>query len=285
MDFTVNSMVVAKIRPVQTILNRLLGSYELIFRVGLTVLPIREDKTHRMAISGARVTINSPGGEITDLGFARSDKASVVMQYAHMRDHEHWDCAMTLAPYQLEMLETLRNGGDLNFTLSFMARSNTSPADAVDWEEQGQFALNFPVDQSAWIKQLGHAKADNIFLFEVRLTTDQNGVLSHPADRHLLKAREQFLAGHWRECVAECRQFAEELGGSGMDAAFNKLTTDRRTTTKEDRELALVGALQHYGHLAAHSGRKHGELDMDRADAKLMLSIAAALAGRFFARS
>jgi hypothetical protein len=48
--------------------------------------------------------------------------------------------------------------------------------------------------------------------------------------------------------------------------------------TKQDREDTLIAALNHYGHLAAHSESKLGELGYSRSDAKLALSLAASLA-------
>ena len=52
--------------------------------------------------------------------------------------------------------------------------------------------------------------------------------------------------------------------------------------TKEDREDLLIAALQHYGHLAAHSESQQGQLEFSRADAKLALSLAASLAEHRF---
>ena len=71
-----------------------------------------------------------------------------------------------------------------------------------------------------------------------------------------------FASGDWRSCVSECRQFAEEIGGGRLTAAIDMLTTGRRTMTKQDREDILTAALQHYGHLAAHSESQRGELEV-----------------------
>ena len=92
-------------------------------------------------------------------------------------------------------------------------------------------------------------------------------------------------SGDWRSCISECRQFAEELGGTKLAPALQMLCTDRRRMTKGDREDLLVAALQHYGHLAAHSESQRGQLEYRRADAKMAVTLAASLAEHRFVSS
>ena len=144
--------------------------------------------------------------------------------------------------------------------------------------------MDIPVPESVWTEQMTVSMADRILLFEVRLPAGLEGALAHPASRHLLSAHQLYGEGNWRECVSECRQFAEELGGDQLAPALAQLSTGRRAMTKGERTTVLVSALQFYGHVATHSESRGGELDYDRSDAKLALSIAASLASHAFRR-
>jgi hypothetical protein len=283
MDFTVNSKIIASFQPQAVQLVPLLGNFELGFLFSGTVHGKSDDMYRWLAISGARVALRTKGGGILDLGLATSDCAVVIRQ----GDNTHGDqftLRLVLQPYQIDLLEAARGGSDLNFKLKFFARGSTSKSEPQDWEERGDMSLEVHVPESVWARQMNESKADQILLFEVRLPTGSEGALAHPAARHLVRAHQHLTGGNWRECVSECRQFAEELGGDKLAPALDRLSSGRKSMTKDEREMVLVAALQHYGHLAAHSESKHGELDFDRADAKLALSIAASLASHFFRR-
>jgi hypothetical protein len=273
MDLTVNNRIIAavEIRPVQ--LGRLLGAFELVIPISGTVHPASDGTYRSLTIAGARVGMRAKNGQTVQMGRAVPDNGTIFRQYDNPA-HIDFTLKLPLQPYQVEALEAERDGADLHLVITLQARAASSDQRGDDVEQYfGE--TSHPIPRSLWIEQLNQSKAGRILLLEVHLP---DGDVRHPGERHLRRATEMFASGDWRSCASECRQFAEEIGGGRLTAAIDMLTTGRRTMTKQDREDILTAALQHYGHLAAHSESQRGELEYSRADAKLALSLAASLA-------
>jgi hypothetical protein len=277
MDLTVNSKIIASVHVQSVQLIPILGAFEMAFSLAGTVHGMSDGMYRWLTIAGARITMRTKAGQSIELGRAVPDNDMVVRQ-ADNTSRTDFALKLLLQPYQLENLEVERNGSDLHLGLKLLARGNTNQNEGADWEEYlGEMAV--PVPESAWIAQLNQSKAGRLLLLEIRLPV---GTLRHPSERHLLRAQELLAEGDWRNCVSECRQFAEELGGARLAPAIQMLCNDRRAMTKDQREALILASLQHYGHIAVHPESKHGELDYSRADAKLALSLAASLAEYHF---
>lgn len=63
-----------------------------------------------------------------------------------------------------------------------------------------------------------------------------------------------------------------------LGPALEKLSSSRKSMTKYECADTIIAAIQNYGHAATHSESRNGELEYSRADAKLMISLAASLA-------
>lgn len=279
MDLTVNNRIIAaiEIRPVQ--LSRLLGAYELVIPFSGTVHAASDGIYRSLTIAGARIAIRAKSGQIVQIGRAVPDNGAIVRQYDNS-SRVDFALKLPLQPYQLETLEAERDGADLHLAITLQARAVPNKQHCDDSEQYlGETPLTIP--RSLWIEQLNQSRAASILLLEIHLS---DGDVRHPGERHLRRAKELFVAGDWRSCVSECRQFAEELGDDRLPAAIDMLSTGRRCMTKQDREDILIAGLQHYGHIAAHSESRRGELEYSRADAKLALSLAASLAEHRFGR-
>jgi len=273
MDLTVNNRIIAsvEIRPIQ--LGRLLGAFELVIPFSSTVHAAGDGIYRSLTIAGARVAMRAKSGQMVQMGRAVSDNGTTVRQ-SDNPTHVDFTLKLLLQPHQLEALEAERYGADLYLTIALQARAASSEQPDADWEQYlGETPIVTP--RSLWIEQLNQSNAAHILLLEAHLPA---GAIRHPADRHLRRAQELFADGDWRGCIAECRQFAEELGGGKLTLAMDMLRTERRGMTKGDREDLLIAALHHYGHLAAHSESQRGQLEYNRADAKLALSVSASLA-------
>jgi len=287
MNLSVFNKGIGEFRVATTVLRPLLGRVELAFHFAGTVYSgtghgpgSKEVQFHWLRISGARIKLRGAGNEMIDLGTAIPDRPLVIRQMENSRD-DNFTLALALDYHQIELLEAVRNGGNLAFTISLLARGGMVGGDFLGQDESDRSQFQASVPQSEWIRKLGDAKVADILLFEVRLPANGQSI-AHPAIRHLVAAQQLLLEGKWRPCIAECRQFAEELGGNEMKVAFDKFTARRREMTTDERTLILTAALELFAHNAAHSESKHGDLDMDRADAKLALTIAASLASHYF---
>jgi hypothetical protein len=176
----------------------------------------------------------------------------------------------------LSALEEIRDAGDLDFELVLAATGGDDQNGANNWPEQQMLRLHLP--QSEWVAQLNAAKAYAVMLIKVALSITHSSAPRRARDQHLLRAEEHFVAGNYRECVSECRQFLEELAGDKLGQALSLLRSEARNMDKSQREEAILAAIHHYTHLAAHSGSRQGELNYERSDARLILSLAAASA-------
>jgi len=263
--------------PVQLV--PLLGAYELSFPFS-GVIHEKSDGLYRaLTVDGARVIAKSKGGLQTDMGFARPDTFTQLRQ-SDTPGRTNVTLKIILQPHQVELLDRERDGEGLAFVLRMSLRGSDSKNGPLDWPEHVE--INLPVSQSEWIAQLNAAKAGHVLLFEVKLPIADGAAARQPALKHLTLALDLMRPRNWRQCVAQCRQFAEELGGDSLSGALKELATDRKAMTKESRESALLAGLQHYAHLAAHSERQLGTMEFERRDAKLALSLAAVLAEHHF---
>lgn len=220
---------------------------------------------------GAHVVLKAKAGQ-SDLPVAFLDQPAIIRQ-GQYSNPTSLQLRVLLQPHQLEVLEVMRNGGDLHFELRLSARGGDSQRGANDWPEQPSLTVHVP--ESNWVAQLDSAKAFRILLLEIPMPFSDKP--RRAADKHLTRAQKHFIEGNYRECVSECRQFAEEAGKGRASDALTKLKQDRTAMTKDERQTAILWALQNYSHLAAHSGSAGG-VDFNRVDAKLALSLAAALA-------
>lgn len=279
LSLTVSSKIIALLNPLPVRLSNLLGAYELSFPFSGVIHEKSDDQIRALTVESARVLVRSRGGAQTDLGIARPDTS------AHLRQGDHpgrinFTLKLVLQPHQVELLDRERNGGDLAFTLRIALQGSSSASATHSWPEHAELQLIAP--QSDWISLLNATKADHVLLFEVKLPLEAGAAARHPAMKHLALALELMRSGKWRQCVAECRQFAEELGGERLAGALKDLAEDPRDLSKGEREAVLVASLRHYTHLAAHSESQQGTMDFDRSDAKLALSLAASLAAHHF---
>jgi hypothetical protein len=279
LSLTVSSKIIALLNPLPVRLSNLLGAYELSFPFSGVIHEKSDGQIRALTVESARVLVRSRGGVQTDLGIARSDAG------VHLRQGDHpgridFTLKLVLQPHQVELLDRQRDGGDLAFTLRIALQGSSSASATHSWPEHAE--LQFIAPRSDWISLLNATKADHVLLFEVKLPLEAGAAARHPAMKHLVLALDLMRSGKWRQCVAECRQFAEELGGERLMGALRDLEKDPRNLSKDEREAVLVASLRHYAHLAAHSESQQGTMDFDRSDAKLALSLAASLAAHHF---
>lgn len=270
-NITVNSQGIADVKIDAVQLRQVLQSYELMFLISGTLFAQQEGVSRWLVVHGAYVALQTNAG-LVDLPLAHVDQPVIIRQTQYPGTCS-LQLRVNLHPHQLAALEAVRNGGNLDFQLRLAARGGDSQRGANDWPEQPTLAVHVP--ESSWVAQLESAKALRVLLLEIPMPI--SGAPGRAADKHLIRAQQHYIDGNYRECVSECRQFAEELGGSRLAAALTKLKNDRMNMSKDERQTAILASLQNYAHLAAHSSSEGG-VDYNRADAAFALSVAAALA-------
>jgi len=279
MSLTINSRIIADARIQGATLRRVLGAYELVFGLDLTVYP-EEKPTRCASIIGARVSVKCGGTGPQQLGFARPEGPFEVRPYP---DQSRITPALILPlqPGQLTAIEKLRGASDLDFELLA-----TGLATDGHGEHQVEDTWRTHVPRSDWVKKLREAGARDILLLEVPLPLGKQLRQWAEIATEIEKAHAHFGNGDYSACVATCRTVLEELGQQKFKKKewagplLARLTADRNGMTKAEREAALWGALRHYTHQAHHARSEGGVTVYSRSEAQLVLILTASFVAR-----
>lgn len=274
MTLTVGSRRIADGRIQSVVLQPVVGAYELVFPLYLTV-SAGEDGLPSASVLGARVTVRAGGGEPAALGFARPEQPLrlVCMDFTGTATPT---LHLPVQSSQVAGLEALRDAGDLTFELSFAGTGTDEHGDSY---LHGQFRISVPC--SEWLQTLRGAGARNVMLLEVPLPlTEDAGSPWHDVGTNLRSAEEEYGNGNYRGCVASCRIVLDELGtvrDLTWPKALSRLAEGRnREMSKVEREEAAYAAVRHYTNLAHHAPGDGGETNYTRAEAEFILSATAA---------
>lgn len=284
MNLTVGGQIITLIEAKAVTITALVGAYDLSFHLKFAVNPIHEGRVFELRVNALRIFLNLLGADAVDLGAARSDETIVVRQTPFVGSQDVV-LKLPMLPHQIDLIEVMRNGGDLNFRLDFKYRGGVREG-SQPFEQAETASMPFHVPESSWVKQLNGSGADTVLLFEVRLPQERDLSIMDPAAQHLVAAQQHLVRGNYREVVSQCRQVTEELLRDRTRPMFDEFPNGaaRQNMTKADREDFMTNALQIYTHLAAHSGSKDGEMNFSRTDAKMALAIASSLVSRKYAR-
>lgn len=272
MSLSIGSLIIADASIQNLAFRSVLGGYELIFILDLTVHPEREI-ARKASIIGARVSFKVGGNGPHTCGFARPEGPFEIRQYDHPSSMTP-SLILPLHPGQLAAIEDIRGAGDLDFELLM-----TGIGTDQHGEQQVQDTLRFHTPRSDWIKKLKDAKARDILLLEVPLPLRNIPKKWVEAAKSLKSAEQHYRNGDYHACVASCRTVVHEIGYQKFKkkdwsgALLNRLSNDRNSMTKDEREAALWGTLRHYTHQAHHSDSEGGFSNYTRADAQLILTL------------
>ena len=269
----VGSRRIANGRVQSVTLQPIVGAYELIFPLYLSVLP-GEGGLPSASIAGARIVAEPSQGEPKPLGYARAEQPSDILCQPHAHTATP-SLHLYLHPGQVSALETLRDAGDLTFRL---AMSGTAMDHQGPQHLHGDCTVAVP--RSRWLQTLRNAQARNVMLFEVPLPGPGGEASNHPAST-IQQAEERYRNGDYIGCIASCRTTIEETGRriyaetDWATPAIERLASDRKAMTEPERRAALYAILRHYTHQAHHGPSEGGESAYTRNDARFVLTLTA----------
>ncbi|MEO9904329.1 MULTISPECIES: hypothetical protein [Alphaproteobacteria] len=275
MRLTVGSRNIADTRIQGVTLRPLVGCFELIFGIYVTI-HADESALREASITGARVTLTPSSGRTESLGFARPEgpfeiacKASVSTMTPGLH--------LILQPTQIAAIEALRGTGDLTFELL---------AVGTGIDEQGRHPVQddwrVTVPRSDWINELRRAGARNVLLLEVPLPVGDMPEGWKDIAEGLQRAEDQYRNSDYHSCIGSCRTVIQELGYYRYQSEewagepLGRIASDRKGMTKGEREAALWAVLRHYTHQAHHGPSEGGVPDYSRAEAHFILTLTAA---------
>jgi len=239
--------------------TKAVGAYLLRFSLWYT-MPGWPKAQYRFSNIQARVIV---GGQSNLLGRAFAENAIVLSSRG---DHQDGGFLMDLmvSPRQMEEIEKIRCGGDLNFTLDLFGEIY----DGYGYRHAGENVYAH-VNQKSWIDLLTQLDFSTNVLLEI--PHEGAPVEKHPVWKALEEAKKHLYYGNYDEVVASCRKALEGIphNGAEVNRVKNIPVGDRRKMTKRERLVHLLDALEHYTHPAHHLESSEDSESYTRSDAIL----------------
>lgn len=235
---------------------------------------------------GEGVTLTNVSGDVAvgavHLGRLQSQS---VLSLLSPRLSSNMQVELEMTRARLELLEELRLGGGLEFTIWLRGclssisrespRSNHLPHQGIN--EQ----LHHQVNQSTWLHVLEDLQYQRTMVLEIPLLTEVDGSQAAWV-QHLRHAHQAMTQGRWREAVGKCRDVLEsfEAATRATDAERPELPKARRTWSKSQRYWNLQHAVMTLTHAARHADQLTQAIDWEREDAQAMLLMTASIVRR-----
>ena len=210
------------------------------------------------------------------LGSALPENSWALQATTTPRDGQY-NFRIDLRDSDIERIEALRNGGDLQFRMQVMCEISGGPEPVP---AQDDVWIN--VDRAAWIDVMKQFGLDRRLLLEVDFPQTGNAALRTAVER-LHRAREEHDAGNHDGVVRECRLALESvkntlrLDEEIKNALAQYCGSGRRGMSKRARALVLHELAMHYAHLAHHPDEGGETVDFGRRDAAFALAFTSAV--------
>lgn len=245
-----------------------IGGYTLVVNLHLTVTAHDTD----ICLSNLSLRVDWGDNKQRMLGAGIPDQAQ-PLRITQYDNEKIIGFRLPLTPYQIEGIESLRNGGDVKLSLWLLGNVVQDGASSTI-QQQGTYTI----PQQEWVEALNRMEYCRSFLYELTLPFDEND--EEPLFALVQRAQYHLLRGHYDTCVGECRKLLEAYPLSDEDnkvlkSARDKLKGDRAARESMDipeRMLALRDALTNATHLAHHHNNTDG-YSRDQARAILGITI------------
>lgn len=284
MSLTYNGTIFADVALVSIAGRSGAGFYRISFKCQLQ-FPAQNSPGARIQEFRCAVLVRSSTNNMeSHLGEAFTEFAVVLETKRSAWKSDIFFC-LDLSALQIEKIEELRNGGDLNFRLMISAVVHPVAGEALAAHETG---LSLEVNQRSWLDALAAAGYGRFLLFEIPFPNSRGDTTR--AVKDLEKAKEHYVLGHYDEAVAGCRKAIESLTADLDDESRVRAARDAYFTSRDlredmsigDRILFLRETIRHLAHPAAHGGsREH----YGRPEASLMLGSTAAVIAHALSRN
>jgi hypothetical protein len=230
------------------------GGYTLVINLQLSVTAPATDSY----LSNLSIRVDWGDNQQRMIGTGVPDQAQPI-RLTQYSNEATISFRLLLSPTQIEAIEALRNGGDIN--LSIWLRGNVfRDSNSYTIQQQG----TFPVSQQEWVEALNRMEYCRSFLYELTLPYEEND--QKPAFTLVQRAQYHLLRGHYDECVGECRKLLEACPLNDADQKALKTAREKHKGDRAAREsmdvpehmLALRDALTSATHLAHHHNSSDG---------------------------
>ena len=193
--------------------------------------------------------------------------------------HDSFTLEAELDARRMPAIEELRNGRDLHLEMKLWAVA-VDTANRNRYPANGRAGLN--LTQSDWQRVREQMQYHKTMLLEVPVPDETTDPLLADASKHLATASSQLARGHYRGCVAECRDalstLVDILGEQGdVPEEIRQWLKRDDTLTKEQRTARVNAMLVKLTHLAHHTDETAKRTEWRPMDARAILMMTGSL--------
>ncbi len=247
--------------------QRGLGFYRLIF---LTVLNVESgDSAVGERLSTMSTDVAAAG---RTLGRANAQPHQLPIAPANYAQERQVNFELDLDRARLEAIESVRNGGDITFNITFFPTLADQSGQLRQTTAQAAFVAN----QSTWAGVLEQMDYQKVMLLELPVPDGVQFPELAAAARSLAQAQQAMARGDYREAVGLCRDVLEEVMLALKDDDIIDFTGTREMD-KAKRLRLLRRAARVFTHPARHKDEVAVALEWNRVDAASTISLVAAL--------
>lgn len=238
------------------------------------------------------VTVGRPGSPGIGLGRIFPEHA-FWFESGSYANEQHLGMLAELTPHQVEVLEELRMGGPLHFSISYSVLSanwlvdegGTALAPGTEYQSVQRECdmLSHQATQSDWLRVLEEMGYGRFLLFEIPMPGAGERGAETPSTAHLIEAQRHLFQGQYDDVIVDCRRalerfWVEEKLTKEASSIHRKRESGSDRLPKRGRFLLMHNALKYLTDLAAHGDA--GVIEpFSRTEAVCVLSMVAALLG------
>jgi hypothetical protein len=256
MSISFGGSIIADLRADSIHGARMLGAYLIRFSLNYN-MPAWPGKDYRFSNIRARISV---GNEQRLLGFALAEQA-IVLASGDYNQHGSFLLDIPLTAEQIEEIEKLRLGGDIDYKLDIYGEL----CSGHDYSSSND-TIHLHVNQKTWIDLLKQIN----FSCKILVEMPQDDNAAHISVMRVMeKAREHLYYGNYDEVVANCRKAMEgiKLDREEIQTIRKLASGNRKSMSKKERLVYLLDALEHYMHPAHHLDHEDDPVPYTRKDA------------------
>ena len=252
------------------------GCYRIKFRMNYTTR-VWPGKQYEFWNAKAEVYVNRPlKNDFLFLGYAEPEEP-IWIKTLSKSINSFTVFNLILNSYQVNLLEGIRNGKDLQFKLKIYGEIDGDEGSGTTRDE-----IIFYVNQSQWLDILKQIKYGEYLLFEVPLPVEKEYENLKSVVDLLNQAKNHFLYGNYDDTVASCRKALESLAHQLNEKrkqaeAKRQFKEKEQTLSKQQRILLIREVLRHLTHLAHHVSDTGEVVPFSRNEANFVMGSTAAI--------
>jgi len=185
------------------------------------------------------------------------------------RSRSNFTLQLDLSPYQIEIIEEKRRGGDLYLRLGLKILSASIReeglfdgfSDETVYVRMPPWGEDLKIPQSEWVSMLGEMSYRRFRVFEIPIPEPPKETPIESSLKYVKEAIKSFNTGDYDDVLGNCRNAIEEF--EKADLNFQEIL---KSESKAEKFNGIIRKVKDYSNLGVHPGVK-----INRKDAEMIL--------------